>query len=148
MLLDENNLAVQTMEFEDSSYAITNDHVPVSVQPEARTFGIPAVIWSSMAASYVLFFGGLILGTGHDGRALFMIAISVLFTLMYFGTAYALNRLGFAERKNLKSQWTAGKFDTFTGPMSFGSVYGQMLIVPIMFALFGMAIALIRFLIG
>ncbi|MEP2990277.1 MAG: hypothetical protein ABJN65_14945 [Parasphingorhabdus sp.] len=145
MLLDENNLAVQSMEFEDPIYPVKNDDIPVRVQPEARTFGIPAVIWGSMAASYIIFFMGLAFGTGHDGKALFMIAISVLYTLMYFGTAYALNSLGMVDRKRQKKQWVDGKFDTFTGPMTFGSVYGQMLVVPIMFALFGIAIAIIRF---
>lgn len=145
MLLDENNLAVQSMEFEDTSAPVKTDYIPVRVQPEARTFGIPAVIWGSMAASYVFFFMGLLLGTGHDGKALFMIAISVLYTLMYFGTAFILNSLGMADRKRRKNQWVDGKFDTFTGPMTFGSVYGQMLVVPIMFALFGIAIAIIRF---
>jgi len=145
MLLDENNLAVQSMEFEDTSAPVMTDYNPVRVQPEARTFGIPAVIWGSMAASYVLFFMGLLLGTGHDGKALFMIAISVLYTLMYFGTAFVLNSLAMADRKGLKNQWVGGKFDTFTGPMTFGSVFGQMLVVPIMFAFFGIAIAIIRF---
>lgn len=145
MLLDENNLAVHSQEFGEPRRAARVDSGSIRVQPEARTFGIPTVIWGSMAASYVLFFMGLALGTGHDGKALFMIAISVLYTLMYFGTAFALNSLGMADRKKGKNQWTNGKFDTFTGPMTFGSVYGQMLVVPIMFALFGIAIAIIRF---
>jgi len=141
MLLDENNLAVQSTEFlEPESY-----DAPAPVQPETRTFGIPSTIWSVMGASYALFFLGLLLGTGHDGKAVFMIAISVLYTLMYFGTAFALNQLGLAKRRAAKNQWVNGKFDTFTGPMTFGSVFGQMLIVPIMFAAFGIAIAVIRF---
>ncbi|MEP2357855.1 MAG: hypothetical protein ABJI14_04610 [Marinomonas sp.] len=142
MLLDEHNMAVQSDEFY-SEAAFQKDRIQSPVQPEARTFGIPPIIWGSMAASYLLFFGGLILGTGHDGRALFMIAISILYTLMYFGTAYALNSLG-RGRLRQKSQWVNGRFDTHTGWMSFGSVYGQMLVVPIMFAFFGIAIAIIR----
>lgn len=147
MLLDENNLAVHSQDFGEPSAVVRSDPASIRVQPEARTFGIPTVIWSTMAASYMVFFTGLTLGTGHDGKALFMIAISVLYTLMYFGTAFALNSLGMADRKKGKNQWIDGKFDTFTGPMTFGSVYGQMLVVPIMFALFGVAIAVIRFLV-
>lgn len=142
MLLDENNMAVQSEEFcHEPGPDVT---VALPVQPEGRTFGIPAVIWGSMAASYSLFFFGLILGTGHDGRALFMIAISMLYAVMYFGTAFALNSLG-ASRRNQKSQWINGKFETHTGRMSFSAVYGQMLVVPIVFALFGLGIAVIRF---
>lgn len=145
MLLDENNMAVQSDEYYHESAAHERATLAVSAQPESRTFGIPSIIWGSMAASYALFFFGLILGTGHDGRALFMIAISMLYAVMYFGTAFVLNGLSGSGRRKQKSQWIQGKFDTHTGPMSFGAVYGQMLIVPIMFALFGLTIALIRF---
>ncbi len=145
MLLDENNMAVQSEDFYNESVPHKMVVLATPTQPEARTFGIPTVIWGSMAASYALFFFGLILGTGHDGRALFMIAISMLYAVMYFGTAFVLNGLGASVRGKQKSQWIQGKFDTFTGRMSFGAVYGQMLVVPIMFALFGLAIALIRF---
>ncbi len=143
MLLDENELAVLSEDYyhELAPYKLAALTAPV--QPEARTFGIPAIIWGSMAASYALFFFGLILGTGHDGRAMFMIAISLLYTLMYFGTAFALNSLS-ASGRHEKSQWIKGKFDTFTGRMSFGAVYGQMLIVPMVFAFFGISIAVIR----
>lgn len=147
MLLDESNLAVHSQEFGEPVTVARVDPESNRMQPEARTFGIPTVIWGSMAASYIVFFMGLALGTGHDGKALFLIAISVLYTLMYFGTAFILNSLGMADRKRRKNQWVDGKFDTFTGPMTFGSVYGQMLVVPIMFALFGVAIAIIRFLV-
>ncbi len=144
MLLDETAVAAQADIFPHEQ--VFSHPLPerAPVQPEARTFGIPLVIWGSMAFSYALFFGGLILGTGHDGRAMFMIVISVLYTLMYFGTAFALNSLGRSEARQ-NSQWIKGRFDTHTGFMSFGSVFGQMLIVPIMFAVFGLAIAVIRF---
>ena len=144
MLLDETNLAVQGDIFPDEPTAFRSAPCPAPVQPEARTFGIPPVIWGVMAASYVLFFGGLILGTGHDGRAMFMIVISILYTLMYFGTAFALNSLRRGSSRQ-GSQWIKGRFNTHTGPMSFGSVFGQILIVPMMFAAFGLAIAVIRF---
>lgn len=145
MLLDENNMAVQSDEYFHEPAAHTVAALAAPVQPEARTFGIPAIIWGSMAASYSLFFFGLILGTGHDGRALFMIAISMLYAVMYFGTAFALNSLGASRRRKQKSEWINGQFDTYTGRMSFGAVYGQMLVVPMVFALFGVSIAIIRF---
>lgn len=144
MLLDENNMAVQSDEYYHESALHEIVALAAPAQPEARTFGIPTVIWGSMAASYALFFFGLILGTGHDGRALFMIAISMLYAAMYFGTAFVLNSLG-ASGRNTQSQWSKGKFDTYTGRMSFGAVYGQMLVVPIVFAIFGLGIAIIRF---
>lgn len=144
MLLDENNMAVQSDEYYHEAAPHKLVALATPTQPEARTFGIPAVIWGSMAASYAMFFFGLILGTGHDGRALFMIAISMLYAIMYFGTAFVLNSLR-GSAQNEKSQWIKGKFDTFTGRMSFSAVYGQMLVVPIVFALFGLGIAIIRF---
>ncbi|GAB5482795.1 MAG: hypothetical protein Pars92KO_25520 [Parasphingorhabdus sp.] len=145
MLLDENNMAVQSDEYYHEAAPHKLVALATPTQPEARTFGIPAVIWGSMAASYAMFFFGLILGTGHDGRALFMIAISMLYAIMYFGTAFVLNGLAASDRTKQKSQWTNSKFDTYTGRMSFGAVYGQMLVVPIVFALFGLGIAIIRF---
>ncbi|WP_109354347.1 hypothetical protein [Sphingorhabdus sp. EL138] len=143
MLLDENNMAVHSDNFHFEPARSEAAAQVARVQPETRTFGIPAIIWGSMAASYALFFLGLVAGTGHDGRALFMIAISILYAVMYFGTAFALNSLS-GSGQNEKSQWIKGRFDTFTGRMSFGAVYGQMLIVPMMFALFGVGIAIIR----
>ncbi len=145
MLLDENNMAVQSEDFYNESVPHQMVLLATPTQPEARTFGIPTVIWGSMAASYALFFFGLILGTGHDGRALFMIAISMLYAVMYFGTAFVLNGFGASGRTKQKSQWSNGKFDTHTGRMSFGAVYGQMLVVPMVFAIFGLGIAIIRF---
>lgn len=144
MLLDENELAVLSEDYyhEPAPHKLTA--AAAAAQPEARTFGIPTIIWGSMAASYALFFFGLILGTGHDGRALFMIAISMLYAVMYFGTAFVLNSLAASGRTRQKSQWIKGQFETYTGRMSFGAVYGQMLVVPIVFALFGLGIAIIR----
>jgi len=144
MLLDEINLAAQGGEDHNDVNLASESIAVTATQPEARSFGLPAVIWTSMAISYVIFFGGLVLGAGHDGKAIFMIVISMLYAVMYFGTATALNTVGSARRKGLKSQWIEGKFQTLTGPMSFGAVYGQILTVPLMFAFFGVAIAIIR----
>lgn len=111
------------------------------VQPEQRTFGLPFTVWAVMFVSYGVFFTGLALATGRDGNALFMIAISLLYTTMYFGTATALNGAG---PRAGRSQWIAGKLQTFTGPMSISAVCAQVLVVPMMIALFGLAIAAIR----
>ncbi len=106
---------------------------------EARTFDVPVSIWQVMVTSYAVFFAALTLATGHDGATIFMIAISALYTAMYFGTAMVLNRVDRANRQ----PHPGGMIQTLTGPLSYGAAFAQMLTVPILLAFFTLAIAII-----
>lgn len=141
MLLDETNIAAVTQD-EYAEELPLSEQAPAKAQPELRTFGLPSWIWTAMLACYATFFGGLLIATGSDGGALMMIIISVLYTGMYFGTAGILSGLGNAINGNRNSQWKDGRLQTISGDLELSAVASQVLVVPAMFALFGMAIAI------
>lgn len=146
MFLDENNMAVQAHDLDHHHDDEPEEAVAAraSAQHEARTFNLPASVWGIMMTSYAIFFGALAIAMGHDRSAIFVVAVSILFALMYFGTTFALNSLSAAGRKDEKRDWVKGKFETLGGTMSYGDIFGQMLVLPILFALFGIAVIIIR----
>ena len=111
-------------------------------QPEHSDMEFPAWVWIAMFACYAVFFGGLVLATRGDMEAGFVIAISAAYTLMYFGTASLLVAL---KRDGHRSPFARGAapLATLTGPMTIGAVVGQVLLIPLCLALFGLAIAVI-----
>ncbi|HEY9091198.1 hypothetical protein [Parasphingorhabdus sp.] len=144
MFLDENNLAAQSHDMEQDLHPENMVALEASTQHEARTFGLPGSVWSIMLTSYAIFFVALAIATGHDLGAIFVVTVSGLFAIMYFGTTFVLNSIGAAGRKELESEWVKGKFQSLNGPMSFGEIFGQMLILPILFAIFAVAVIFIR----
>ncbi|MEW4468914.1 hypothetical protein AB1K62_13900 [Parasphingorhabdus sp. JC815] len=150
MFLDEHNMAAQVNDIyhddakEDAKSVSSPEDHGITAKHESRTFGLPRSVWSIMMTCYAIFFGALAVAMGHDGGAIFVLVVSGLFALMYFGTGFVLNSIGAASRKNQKSEWVEGKFQTQSGPMSFGAIFGQMLILPILFAIFGIAMIIIR----
>lgn len=119
------------------------DPAPARVQPEGVDLEMPAWIWGSMAACYGTFFGGLIAATGHDGEALFALAISIGYALMYFGSAAALFGVDRPVRRSAFARGI-GPLQTWTGPMDTPAVAAQVLTVPACLAFFGLAAAVIR----
>jgi hypothetical protein len=123
-------------------------HGPDEPQPRPSAtvvqpgFQLPAAIWLLMLACYAIFFGCMASLAAGSGFALFMVAISTLYAVMFFGTGTILANLPGGAGKN--SPLRTGKaLPTWCGPMSRGAVYGQVLIVPAGIAIFGMAVALI-----
>ena len=60
------------------------------LQPEKTDLEMPKSIWITMFAAYVVFFAGLIAATARDNATIFVIIVSILYTLMYFGVASVL----------------------------------------------------------
>ncbi|UVO52894.1 hypothetical protein [Sphingomonas sp. SUN039] len=116
---------------------------PRHVQPESADLKMPRWIWRTMLGCYGVFFTGLLLATGHDRGALFMIAISVAYAVMYFGTARILVRQNPAVTPSPFARGI-GPLLTWTGPMDTTTVAAQVLTVPACFALFGVALVAIR----
>ena len=115
--------------------------VPTPAQPENRRFELPTSVWAGMIASYVVFFASITLATGGSGHAVFAIVISVLYTVMFFGVAWLIAR---QAGPDAASPLLRGKpLPTWCGPMDAKAVYGQILIVPMAVALFGLGIAVI-----
>lgn len=111
-------------------------------QPEHSDMEFPTWVWTTMFACYAIFFAGLVLATRGDAEAAFVIVISAAYTMMYFGTATVLVTL---KRDGHRSRFARGAapLATLTGPMSTGAVVGQVLLIPLCLALFGLAIAAI-----
>jgi hypothetical protein len=114
---------------------------PAPAAPEHSDFEFPHWVWVTMLAGYGTFLGGLLGATAGSGHAAFAIFISVFYIAMFFGTANVLasvdgRRVGAFNR-------TGGNLNTLTGPMSIGSVAGQVLVLPVLLGFFGVAIAVI-----
>jgi hypothetical protein len=98
---------------------------PPDRRGEVTSFAMPRGIWGVMFASYAM--------------ALFMVLISAGYALIYFGTATLMDRVDRASRARMMLR----SFDTLTGPLSYGAGFAQILTVPIIVAMFGIAVATI-----
>ena len=104
-------------------------------------FQLPATVWKLMIGCYIIFFGGMAALVAGSGYALFMVAISCLYALIFFVTSAVLANL---SGNHDTSPLHRGKaLPTWCGPMDRNAVYGQVLVVPAGIALFGAAVALI-----
>lgn len=113
------------------------------VQAEKTDLEMPNSIWITMFAAYVVFFAGLIAATARDNGTIFVIIISILYTLTYFGVASVLFNQNRPDQISLFARGL-GPLATYTGPMNKGAVVGQVLTIPACLALFGVAMALFR----
>lgn len=133
----------ETVEARQSAAAVrpeaNDNHADPARTGEQRTFELPRVVWIGMVACYAVFLTALLAATGA-GRAGFAIAVSAVYVIMFFGTARAVARQGPRQAASpIERQGAA--LQTAFGPMSRGAVFGQILIVPVAVAMFGIAIA-------
>lgn len=109
-------------------------------------FQLPRSIWVAMFASYAVFFTAMAFLVDFGAFALFMVVISALYTAMYFGAGSILARL---PRLPDPSPLDRGMpLETWCGPMDRKAVAGQVLIVPMAVAFFGVSVAVISALVG
>ena len=107
--------------------------------PEAKSRAAPAeepLVHPGVAKSYIaihaIAFAVLFLTFSVDGEALFMVAISAFYFLMYVGTPYVMARAG-KKRLDTKSSWSKfleAPHDTFTGPITGRDAWIQICLVP------------------
>ena len=138
MLMNHNILAAHT---DAIDYVLPTDSVLIAAHrtSESRTFELPMSIWYAMFVCYAVFFSALLMVTATDGGTLYVIAISIGYTAMYFGTAALLNSVSSAPP--VANRY--GDIDTFTGRIGFVAAAAQILTVPIMVALFGVVTSII-----
>lgn len=105
-------------------------------------FQLPRWVWTGMLGSYAVFFVAITVATGGSGHALFAIAVSILYTVMFFGLARAIARQAGPEQASPLAR--NQPLQTWCGPMEPGAVYGQILVVPAAIAFFAVAIAVIK----
>ncbi|WP_301751402.1 hypothetical protein [uncultured Erythrobacter sp.] len=121
---------------------VQTDEVPIAeLVGERRTFELPASVWQIMSACYAVFLIALLASTG-GGRAGFAIAVSAIYIAMFFGTARMITRQG-PQQEPAPVRNPGTHLQTAFGPMSRGAVFGQILIVPLAVAVFGIAIAIV-----
>ena len=124
-----------------TSPAQTSDSPIAQRVGERRTFELPASVWQIMTACYAVFLIALLASTG-GARAGFAIAVSAIYIAMFFGTARMITLQG--PRQDPAPVRNPGThLQTAFGPMSRGAVFGQILIVPLAVAIFGLAMAVI-----
>ena len=113
--------------------------------PGARSFELPGRIFVAMALAYVVFLGAMTAAFGSGEGLLLLLAICVVYLLMYLGTPVLFAAVDTGVRTPLLD-WAKLKrrgLDTACGPMSAGAVVGQVLIVPACVAAFGLAVLVI-----
>ncbi len=127
----------------ESEYDFSPDNLAHETEfhSEHSRFEYPPWIWGLMFAAYAVFFAAIAMATGHDGKTVFMIAISIAYTVMYFGTAAVL--VNIKKQPEDKKSFPPQVIETWTGPLSVNSAAIQILTVPAMLALFGVSIAII-----
>ena len=104
-------------------------------------FQLPTSIWTLMVGCYVVFFAGMTALVAGSGFALFMVAISIFYAVIFFSMSTILANLPGTRSRSPLDEGKA--LPTWCGPMDRGAVYGQVLIVPGGIALFAVAVALI-----
>lgn len=139
MLIDLNTMAAETRAIECLQDSYIEHSAPERVSQERRTFDLPKSIWWVMFLAYAVFFTAITVATGNDRSTLFVLVISIGYTVMYFGTAAALNSVGSNERPAT----IQGDIETATGKLRYHAAFAQILTVPILLAFFGCAIAVI-----
>lgn len=112
-----------------------------AAQPEARGFELPARIWGIMIGCYGVFLGALTIALGSNGRALFAIVISLVYVVVFFAASRLLMAQNPARAPSPLDR--NGVLMTHFGPMDRKAVYGQILVVPVAVALFGLAVSAI-----
>lgn len=141
-MFDYNLHLAEQVEHEVLAQDVACSEVGVSPRPEAKPgFQFPPRVWGLMLASYAVFFVAIFAATGGSGHARFAIVISVLYTAMFFGVARIGAGIGGPER--LSPLDRGQPLQTWTGPMDSRSAYAQVLVVPMVIALFGIGIAAI-----
>ena len=104
-------------------------------------FQMPSSVWLAMFVCYAVFFAAIWVATGGSGPARFAIVISILYTAMYFGCSAVLAAQAGPEAPSPLER--GEPLQTQTGPMGRGTVFAQMLVIPVAVAGFGVAIAII-----
>lgn len=104
-------------------------------------FQLPTSVWVLMVGCYVVFFGGMTTIVAGSSFAIFMVAISILYAVVFFGMSAILANLPGGHGDSPLTRGEA--LPTWCGPMNRGAVYGQVLIVPAGIAFFGVSVALI-----
>ena len=112
-----------------------------SQEPESRMFELPSSIWRAMVACYGVFLIALLGATG-GAHAAFAITISTIYIAMFFGTARVMLRQAPPQPRSFLDR-SGTVLQTAYGPLARREVYGQVLIVPGVVALFGTGISVI-----
>ncbi len=136
-------VVVDDLNARDEAEQCDDEALAAPREGERRGFEIPASFWWVMVACYAVFIGALLAATGSSAHAVFMIVISAVYVLMFFGTTKLLTREGPAQPRSPLAR--PGKaLPTLYGPLGRREVAAQMLVVPGAVAFFGLAILLIR----
>ena len=108
-----------------------------TAQPEQRGFELPARIWQTMIGCYGVFFLAMATALGASGKAMLSMVVAAVYVVVFFGTARIVIRQNPAREPSPLD--STGVLATWCGPMDRKAVYGQILVVPLAVALFGIA---------
>lgn len=89
---------------------------------------VPSAVWKLFLGAWTVMFALFWLLFGTNGEARFVVAISILFGLMYFGLPMVLLRQTTPAKGS--GRWKS-EVQTFTGPMPIGAVLVQIILIPV-----------------
>ena len=115
-------------------------------QPEARGFELPGRIWLGIISCYALFLASMLAALGSSGKAILSISVSIVYVVIFFAVARTV--VAQNPSKGASPLDRNGLLMTHFGPMDRKAVYGQILVVPMAIAFFGMVASLIIVLAG
>lgn len=130
-----------TSDHDKAAVHLSND--PHEVNGMQAGFQLPRGIWHGMFAFYAIFFMGIAAATGRDAATVFMLVVSLLYMLMFFGMAGILNAQKGTEHASPLDR-SDGVLQTWTGPMDRHTVAAQILTVPAGFVFLGVTFFVIR----
>lgn len=123
--------------------AVLHDAPPVLTTVN-RTFELPVGLYVATVAAYLGFIGIMALGFGNPELAIPMV-IFALFVVAGFGVPMLWTKIGPATRTRALDWGRLGAkgIQTFTGPVTRRDAAVQVLILPVLIVLWGLATVLI-----
>ncbi len=119
---------------------------PLKPKPGERAFGLHPAVFGMMGGGFVAYLGLMTatFGAGHGMPVL--LAICAVCLIGYFGVPLAFSRVRTGERRRAKSfsGFMAEGVQTATGRLTGGATLAQVLIMPALLVLWGVAVLVIK----
>lgn len=118
---------------------------PSNQGPRRNRADMPVAVYQLALACWAAFLGVFWITFAFSGHATFMVAISTVYALMFFGVPAVLTRMTPADVRNHQglSAFLRGRFDTLYGSISGFDAVVQVIVVPACLTLGGIAIGVI-----
>ncbi len=126
--------------------AVTDEAAPATTpRPLLRSLDLPGRVHGLMTAFYLSFLVSMALAFGVSDKMGIVLAVCAVYALLFFMVPVMFTRVPGVD--GTRVGWRRMKrsgMGTHFGPMNSHAVLGQVLVVPICVALFGLAVIIIK----